>query len=81
MSCLSCPYVTLFDPPSNTTLFGPDVHSGSDQISIEVLFRQVLPVVELLLQLPHLRDVLAQVSQASHQGAPKDIQADTSSLS
>ena len=52
-----------------------------DQIFREVLLRQVLPVVELLLQLPDLRDVLAQVSQASHQGARQDIQADNSSLS
>ena len=44
-------------------------------------FRQVLPLVEFLLQLSDLRDVLSKVSQASHQGAGQDVQANTSSLS
>ena len=44
----------------------------------DVTFRQVLLVVELLLQLSDLRDVLAQVPQDAHQGAGQDIQADTS---
>ena len=45
-------------------------------ISREIPFRQVLPVVELLLQLSDLRDVLPQVPQAAHQGAGQDNQAD-----